>query len=129
MDIFPPYLHQEVIADFMREGHFARHIRRMRLLYRDRRKALVDQLRKTLGDALEIHGAAAGMHLTATFRSDRDDVAIAEKAAAQGLWLWPLSRSYMTKHVRQGFVLGYGNVAIQRMPSTVEKLRSVLAHT
>jgi GntR family transcriptional regulator/MocR family aminotransferase len=128
MDIFPPYLYQEVITDFMREGHFARHIRRMRLLYSGRRKALVDQLGKALGKALEIHGAEAGMHLTAAFRSDRDDVALAHKAAAAGVWLWPLSRSYMTKNVRKGFVLGYGNVAAQRMPAAVEKLRHILAH-
>jgi GntR family transcriptional regulator / MocR family aminotransferase len=129
MDIFPPYLYQEVITDFMREGHFARHIRRMRQLYSGRRKALVDQLGKSLGKALEIHGAEAGMHLTAAFRSEHDDVAIAHKAAAAGLWLWPLSRSYMTRNVRKGFVLGYGNVAPQRMPAAVEKLRHILAHT
>jgi GntR family transcriptional regulator/MocR family aminotransferase len=128
MDIFPPYLYQEVIADFMQEGHFARHLRRMRLLYSGRRKALVDQLGKSLGDALEIHGTAAGMHLAATFRSERDDVAIAHKAAAAGVWLWPLSRSYMTKNVRKGFVLGYGNVAPQRMPAAVEKLRHAITH-
>jgi GntR family transcriptional regulator / MocR family aminotransferase len=127
MDIFPPYLYQEVIADFMREGHFARHIRRMRLLYSERRKVLVEQLRKALGNTFEIHGAEAGMHLTATFRANRDDVSVAEKAAAQGLWLWPLSRSYVTKNIRKGFVLGYGNVATQTMPTAVEKLRSVLA--
>ena len=126
MDIFPPYLYQEVVADFIREGHFARHIRRMRLLYSDRRKVLVEQLRKSLGSTFEIHGTEAGMHLTAAFRSNRDDVALAEKAAAQGVWLWPLSRSYVTKNVRKGFVLGYGNVAAQTMPTAVEKLRSLL---
>jgi GntR family transcriptional regulator / MocR family aminotransferase len=129
MDIFPPYLYQEVIADFMREGHFARHIRRMRLLYSDRRKVLVEQLRKAFGNACEIHGAEAGMHLVATFRSDHDDVAIAEKAAAQALWLWPLSRNYATRNVRKGFILGYGNVATQTMPAAVEKLRSAMARS
>jgi GntR family transcriptional regulator/MocR family aminotransferase len=99
----------------------------MRLLYSERRKVLVEQLRKALGNTFEIHGAEAGMHLTATFRANRDDVAVAEKAAALGLWLWPLSRSYVTKNVRKGFVLGYGNVATQTMPTAVEKLRSVLA--
>jgi GntR family transcriptional regulator/MocR family aminotransferase len=127
IDIFPPYLFQEVIADFIREGHFARHIRRMRLLYSERRRLLVELLRKGLGNTFDIHGAEAGMHLTATFREDRDDVALAEKAAAQGLWLWPLSRSYVTKNIRKGFILGYGNVAAQTMPAAVEKLRSVLA--
>ena len=127
MDIFPPYLYQEVIADFMREGHFARHIRRMRLLYSSRRRALVDEIRKRLGNIFEIQGTEAGMHLAATFRTDRDDVALATRAAAQGLWLWPLSRGYVTRHARKGFVLGYGNVGIEAMPAAVEKLRLVLA--
>ena len=127
MDIFPPYLYQEVIADFIREGHFARHIRRMRLLYSERRRLLVELLRKSLGNTFDIHGTEAGMHLAATFRTNRDDVALAEKAAALGLWLWPLSGSYMTKNIRKGFILGYGNVASQTMPGAVEKLRSVLA--
>jgi GntR family transcriptional regulator / MocR family aminotransferase len=127
MDIFPPYLFQEVIADFMREGHFARHIRRMRQLYSERRKVLVEQLKSTFGSTLEMRGAEAGMHLTVTFPSDRDDVAIAERAAELGLWLWPLSGSYVTKKVRKGFILGYGNVAAQAIPGAVEKLRAAIS--
>jgi GntR family transcriptional regulator / MocR family aminotransferase len=126
IDIFPPYLFQEVIADFMREGHFARHIRRMRQLYSERRKTLVEQLRSAFGDALEVRGAEAGMHLAVTFPSDHDDVAIATKAAEQGLWLWPLSGSYMTKNVRKGFILGYGNVAAQAISGAVEKMRAAI---
>ena len=127
MDIFPPYLYQDVVADFIREGHFARHIRRMRLLYSGRRRVLVEQLRKVFGDTFEIHGAAAGMHLTAAFHGDRDDVEIATRAAAQGLWLWPLSANYATRHVRKGFILGYGNVGLQAIPAAVEKLRVAMA--
>src|SRR5882724_595462 len=44
-DISPPTFLQTVLADFIREGHFSRHIRRMRLLYRDRRSALLDSLK------------------------------------------------------------------------------------
>ena len=127
MDIFPPYLYQDVVADFMREGHFARHIRRMRLLYSGRRRVLVEQLRKVFGDTFEIHGAEAGMHLTAAFCGDRDDVGIATRAATQGLWLWPLSASYVTRHDRKVFILGYGNVGVQAIPAAVEKLRVALA--
>jgi GntR family transcriptional regulator / MocR family aminotransferase len=127
MDIFPPYLFQEVITDFMREGHFARHIRRMRQLYSERRKVLVDQLKSTFGSMLEIRGAEAGMHLSVTLPSDFDDVATARKAAEQGLWLWPLSGSYVTKNVRKGFVLGYGNVAEQAIPGAVEKLGAAMS--
>lgn len=126
MDIFPPYLFQEVIADFIHEGHFARHVRRMRQLYAERRRTLADLLMRRCGNVLKIHGDAAGMHLAATFYTNRDDVGPAEEAAKQSLWLWPLSRSYITKNVRTGFILGYGNVAADAMPRAVEKLRSVL---
>lgn len=126
MDIFPPYLFQEVIADFIYEGHFSRHIRRMRLLYEERRRKLVELLTSSCGNMLEIKGSAAGMHLTTVFRSHRDDVGIAQRAAALNLWLWPLSTSYMTKNSRSGLVLGYGNVAVQAIPRAVSKLRSVL---
>ena len=127
IDIFPPYLFQEVIADFMRQGHFARHIRRMRQLYSQRRKVLVEQLREAFGGAFQLRGAEAGMHLTVTLPPDFDDVAIAGKAAEQGLWLWPLSGSYVTKEVRTGFILGYGNVAAQAIPGAVEKMRAVIS--
>jgi GntR family transcriptional regulator / MocR family aminotransferase len=126
MDIFPPYLFQEVIADFIYEGHFSRHIRRMRLLYEGRRRKLVELLTINCGNMLEIKGSAAGMHLTTVFRSHRDDVGIAQRAAALNLWLWPLSTSYVTKNSRSGLVLGYGNVAVQAIPRAVSKLRSVL---
>jgi DNA-binding transcriptional MocR family regulator len=67
------------------------------------------------------------MHLTAAFHGDRDDVEIATRAAAQGLWLWPLSANYATRHDRKGFILGYGNVGLQAIPAAVEKLRVAMA--
>ena len=49
MDVAPPSFYQAVLTDFMNEGHFARHIRRMRILYGERRAALVEALRKEFG--------------------------------------------------------------------------------
>jgi GntR family transcriptional regulator/MocR family aminotransferase len=126
MDIFPPYLFQEVIADFISEGHFSRHIRRMRRLYEERRQLLAELVTDVCGNMLEIRGSAAGMHLTTVFRSNQDDVRFAERAAKSNLWLWPLSTSYVTRNFQSGFVLGYGNVATQAIPRAVEKLRAVL---
>ena len=87
---------------------------------------LVEQLKSTFGGMLEVRGAEAGMHLAVTFPTERDDVAIATKAAEQGLWLWPISGSYVTKNVRKGFVLGYGNIAAQAMPGAVEKMKAAI---
>jgi GntR family transcriptional regulator/MocR family aminotransferase len=126
MDIFPPYLYQEAITDFMREGHFARHIRKMRLLYGERRTALVNGIRDQLGPEFEIHGTQAGMHLALTLPRGLSDLEIAHKAAAKGIWLWPLSPSYLTKSPRQGLILGFGNTSVEDMPRAVSQLRAQL---
>jgi GntR family transcriptional regulator/MocR family aminotransferase len=131
MDIFPPYLFQEALTDFMSEGHFARHIRRMRSLYKSRRTALVEALRAECGDFFEIHGSEAGMHLTVTlprsFKGGVCDVDIAMRAAKDKLWLWPLSPCYTNGKPRHGFLLGFGNTPEEQMPDAVRRLRQAVA--
>jgi GntR family transcriptional regulator / MocR family aminotransferase len=127
MDLGPPSFHQEVLADFINEGHFARHIRRMRVLYRDRRRALVESISQELGAMVEMLGDEAGMHLAVTLRNGSRDVEIAERAARQNLWIWPLSPSYIGKAPRQGFILGFGSATTREIPNAVRKLRNLLA--
>jgi GntR family transcriptional regulator/MocR family aminotransferase len=125
MDIFPPYLYQEVLADFMAQGHFGRHIRKMRQLYGSRRTTLIDCLRAEFGDRIELHGAAAGMHVTITLPDGLDDREMAARAAQQRLWLWPLSPHYMLEKGRSGFVLGFGSTSAEQIPAAVKRMRSV----
>lgn len=127
MDLGPPSFHQDVLADFITEGHFARHIRRMRVLYRDRRSALVDSISQELGSMVEMLGDEAGMHLAVTLRNGSRDVEIAERAARQNLWIWPLSPSYIGKAPRQGLILGFGSTTTTEIPNAVRKLRNLLA--
>jgi GntR family transcriptional regulator/MocR family aminotransferase len=126
MDIFPPYLYQEVLTEFMQRGHFTRHIRRMRALYRERRTTLVNSIHAAFGDSMELHGVEAGMHVAATLPPGLSDMHIATMAAQRQLWLWPLSPCYLTKEARQGFVLGYGNTSQEEILRAVQELRDVL---
>ena len=126
MDIFPPYLFQEVLTDFMSAGHFARHIRRMRSLYKARRTALFEALRAQFGDFLEIHGSEAGMHLSVTLPEGYVDRKIAMMAAEEKLWLWPLSHCWSGKSARHGFILGFGNTPEEKMQSEVARLHKIL---
>jgi GntR family transcriptional regulator/MocR family aminotransferase len=126
MDIGPPSFYQEVLADFISEGHFARHIRRMRVLYRERRSALVDSINKELGSTVEVIGSEAGMHLTVTLPRRSRDLEIAERAARQNLWLWPLSPFYLSEVSRPGFILGFGGASVAEIPRAVRKLRNLL---
>jgi len=126
MDIGSPYLYQAVLTDFMNEGHFARHIRRMRLLYNQRRMALVDSLRNEFGSAVEVHGSEAGMHCLVTLNGDFSDTEVAQHAARERLWLTPLSSSYLGKATRQGFILGFSSTPAQEIPRSVRHLKNVL---
>ena len=131
MDIAPPDFFQHVIADFMNEGHFARHLRRMRVLYREQRSALVRCMKEELGTMVEVLGSEAGLHLPVAMRTPRriSDLEIAERAARENLWLWPLSPYYAGKPARSGFVLGFGGTRVEEIPPAVKILRKLLGST
>jgi len=125
MDLGSAASYQSVLADFIREGHFSRHIRRMRLLYGERRIALIESIRKHLGRGAVVTGAHAGMHLAMTLNGI-EDREIANRAARQNLWLMPLSPFYAGDAPRQGFVLGFGSTAVEEIPNAVLKLRTMM---
>jgi GntR family transcriptional regulator/MocR family aminotransferase len=126
MDLGPATFHQEVLADFIAEGHFARHIRRMRVLYAERRRVLVDSIEKELGSMVKVVGDEAGMHLAMTLPPQSCDVEIATRAARQNLRMWPLSNSYLGE-ARSGLILGFGSAAAEEIPAAVRKIRKLLA--
>lgn len=126
MDICPPTFFQLVVADFIREGHFSRHIRRMRLLYRDRRSALFERLRNDLGINVRVTGEQAGLHLSVTLPEGFRDHEIAERAAHDRFWLVPLSSSYLERPSPQGLILGFGSTPVEEIPPAVRKLRDIL---
>ena len=126
MDLGAPTFFQNVMADFIDEGHFARHIRRTRIVYADLRHELVENLSRTFGSSLAPVGDEAGMHLAVMLPDGFRDEEIAERAARHGLSVWPLSRMYVGKP-RQGFILGFGGVTRAEIPHAVAKLRDLLA--
>jgi GntR family transcriptional regulator/MocR family aminotransferase len=123
MDLFTHTLHQAVLADFIEEGHFERHIRRTRLLCRERRTALVEALREHFGTTLAIRGDEAGMFLAAVLPEGVPDREIAQRAVERGLRVYPLSRCHLTKPGQTGFVLGYGGIGRGEIAAGVRRLR------
>ena len=72
-DCCAPYLSQAVMSDFMQEGHFERHIRRMRSIYQARRELFVDLLRRECSGLLEVEAPDAGMNLIAWLPAGTSD--------------------------------------------------------
>ena len=126
IDLTPPIFLQAVLAEFIREGHFARHLRRAREIYRRRRSALVEALEESFGDLLELRGAQAGMHLAAVLRDGGDDRPISLEALKDGLWVSPLSQFTRdpVASTPRGLVLGYGGVEVDEIPAAVRRLRA-----
>jgi len=122
-DVFSSTLYQAVLTDFIREGHFARHIRRMRMLYMDRRRALVKALQIQMGDMTEVIGAEAGMHLVALLPPGTDDVAVSSEAAQRGISATPLSSCFLIPPLRGGLILGYGGTNARQIHDGINKLR------
>ncbi|MGA8878172.1 MAG: PLP-dependent aminotransferase family protein, partial [Candidatus Korobacteraceae bacterium] len=129
MDLGSPYLYQTVLADFIVQGHFARHIRRMRQLYNERRLALVESLRKHFGRTLDILGAEAGMHLAVTLPMRIRDTEVSLHAAREKLWVAPLSSSYTEQPGKRGFILGFGGTPAAQAPEAVAQLNRLLRNS
>jgi GntR family transcriptional regulator/MocR family aminotransferase len=104
-----PYLEQAVLADFITEGHFERHIRRTRAMYRDRQQLLVERARAELDGRLSVPPSDAGMTLIGWLPAGSSDVAVTQAARARNVDVFPLS-GFATQPIRPGLLLGYAGV-------------------
>ena len=93
---------QPVLADFMRQGHYAVHIRRMRRLYTRRQLALREAIARHAGDVLATAPEPAGMHLICTLRSGMNDREASKRAAEIGLLAPALSDYFAGRPFRAG---------------------------
>jgi GntR family transcriptional regulator/MocR family aminotransferase len=124
---FAPLLTQAALADFMNEGHFTRHLRRMRRLYAERRAYFLSAAEKYLGEWLHFHGTESGIQLVGIFRKDCDDAAIARAALAQGINVSPLSMQYRHGKPERGLAMGFAAMDAAATERGMIKLRGVLA--
>lgn len=117
-------LMQAAIATFMREGHYAAHIRRMRLLYGQRRNMLKECIEQHLGAHwMNAHDSDAGLHLVLNLPEGMRDVEVVKAAGREGVLTRPLSSYYAAEsHPRQGLLLGYACVHENDMQSRFEAL-------
>jgi GntR family transcriptional regulator/MocR family aminotransferase len=120
---------QELLAQFIRDGHFERHLRRARTLLAARRVALLDAIRIHLPDAVEISGAHAGLHLVMWIRGMRAGKpleALIARASHAGVGIYPVTPYYLTAPRRAGLVLGYAGLDESSIRAGIQRLATVL---
>jgi GntR family transcriptional regulator/MocR family aminotransferase len=116
-----PLLTQSIVADFIQEGHFVRHIQRMRRLYAERSDLLRSALLKVGEDLFEIHRHAGGMHLVVgTGRVN--DLVLADHLQQQGMLPVPLSPWYTVAPPRNGLLFSFANIADELQADELAKV-------
>ena len=125
-DLFSPTLYQAVLAEFLREGHYARHLRRMRAVYHRRRDALLAGLARHCGDRLEVLNADAGLHVALLLADGLDDADVVARMAGRGLTATALSSCYAGRDRRQGLLLGFGGSTERGLGEAARVLGEVL---
>jgi GntR family transcriptional regulator/MocR family aminotransferase len=120
---------QAAVADFIDEGHYASHLRRMRGLYADRLQRFSTLLNEQLGHVLELGPVDAGMQLAAYLPQSVDDREVARRAEEAGISVAALSTYYLHECPQPGLLLGYAAVPETEMRQGVEILRRLLPVT
>jgi GntR family transcriptional regulator/MocR family aminotransferase len=125
-DVHPPWLDQAVLADFMTDGHFERHVRRMRAAYRERLEALTEAVDRLCGGALRLREVRTGLHAIADLEG-ADDERVFQEATARGVEVMPLSWYFNRQPARtNGLVLGFAPVRPDALRTGMEQLTAAI---
>jgi GntR family transcriptional regulator / MocR family aminotransferase len=112
---------QRAVAEFLREGHYLRHLRRMKRLYAARREALLRCLREMASDSIKVQ-STAGLAVVILLPEFASDVDIASRALQFGLAPAPLSPWYKQPSRQQGLLLSVTNLNERRLPAHCRRL-------
>jgi GntR family transcriptional regulator / MocR family aminotransferase len=128
-DLHPPVLDQLVLADFMNEGHFDRHIRRMRGIYKERLDAMSSAVARHCAGALRLRPTLTGLHAVADLPNG-DAAAVAEAALARGVEVMPLAEYAAGRQpVANGLMIGFAAVREEAMDRGMELLAAAIEAT
>jgi GntR family transcriptional regulator/MocR family aminotransferase len=121
-----PPIEQAILAGFISDGHFARHVRRMRALYQERQAILIEAAERELYGLLEVNTAEAGMHLIGWLPNNVSDQSISRHAASVGVDVLPLSFYCIEAKQRPGLLLGYTGIQAAEVIRGAKKLAAAL---
>jgi len=122
------FLQQAALADFMREGYLERVVRRSRVRNASRRQALLRAIEKYFGDAIEVRGAAAGIHVLLSFHripAHQTSLLIA-RAAHAGVGVYSTASYYLNPPDHCELILGYGSMTENGIAAGIRALASAI---
>jgi GntR family transcriptional regulator / MocR family aminotransferase len=124
---FAPLLLQSTLADFMQEGHFALHLKRMRRLYARRQAMLIELCEDRLAPWISVSANDTGMQLLARLRPPWDDRTVAAAALRRGVDVQPVSINYRYQVPEHGLLLGFAALDEKEMNAAAAGLEAAFS--
>ena len=121
-DWHAPLVAQDTLAAFIAEGHLARHVRKMRGIYGERREMLEAALESACGDSVRVIGIGAGLHLAAQIDPSIPTAGLIDRAREASVALDPMQRFAVKGRAAPGLVFGYGAIGAAEIPEAVRLL-------
>jgi GntR family transcriptional regulator/MocR family aminotransferase len=118
-------LEQLALADFIRDGHYATHLRRMRGVYRERAEALTAAAAEVGHGALRLRPIQSGLHAIADL-DGIDEERVSEAARERGIEVEPLGRYYLGRRTENALVLGFGSTPPDALRRGMERLAAAI---
>ena len=128
LDTGSPMLPQLALLDFIREGHFERHLRRSRARNAARRAALLEAIEQHIGARAEISGSDAGLHVLMWLRDTPASRAneLRDRARASGVGVYAVSPFFARPPANTGMVLGYASLTEREIREGIRKLAAAI---
>lgn len=118
-----PLLEQQTVGRFMAQGHWERHIRRMRTIYRRKHDALLAAVEEYFGTSAVVHGSGAGLHIVAQLSAKLPDEAeLLRRAQEDGIRIVPISATYQQADPVSRVMLGFGRMSPEELQQGVRRL-------
>jgi GntR family transcriptional regulator / MocR family aminotransferase len=124
-DLHSATLEQETLAEFVTNGMFERHLRRLRRRNTARREALMEAVGKYLGDRVAVTGDGSGAHIVLWPKARVVEAEVMAAAAARGVGIYGMAHCYLKRPKRSAFVLGYSRMNEREIREGIRLLREV----
>ncbi|WP_027994080.1 aminotransferase class I/II-fold pyridoxal phosphate-dependent enzyme [Sinorhizobium meliloti] len=115
-------LEQAALTEFLTEGHFTAHLRRMRKIYSERQYLLLEVAEKYWQQFMTVEASFGGLLMLGKLRQGLDDVEVSIRAAERGVRLRPLSPLYLEEPAQHGFLLGFAAYSEKEMAIAAKRL-------
>jgi GntR family transcriptional regulator/MocR family aminotransferase len=127
IDRHAPTLDQAVLTEFINEGHFGRHVRKMRQIYSERSQLLAEEANKRLSGLLDVEHAQSGMSTVAWIKTRVTEMVLTQRAEQMGLEVYPISSCVIKYKQKPALMLGFAGCNASEIKRGVAVLEAILS--